>query len=196
MKKVNEKRAVNAVNLPKLSTTSTDGEVTPRRPPRLPLDSPSSSETPQPLLALTPILGLDGGLTTPTKPVALLAPTTPSKQSKGQSLRARKLEDQQSPSHQPPSAVLNTAQLYDPTSSSLLNPAFEVDMTLLEAEVEKMKQLGQAAEGHVEAIYANNTKERMFFRQARYTDDYVPPPVVLPNLHFRYQSCFYGVVVV
>ncbi|RHZ40422.1 hypothetical protein DYB31_002146 [Aphanomyces astaci] len=166
MKKVNEKRAVNAVNLPKLSTTSTDGEVTPRRPPRLPLDSPSSSETPQPPLALTPILGLDGGLTTPTKPVALLAPTTPSKQSKGQSLRARKLEDQQSPSHQPPSAVLNTAQLYDPTSSSLLNPAFEVDMTLLEAEVEKMKQLGQAAEGHVEAIYANNTKERMFFRQA------------------------------
>ncbi|RHY27793.1 hypothetical protein DYB32_007197 [Aphanomyces invadans] len=172
MKKANEKRAVN---LPKLSTTATtDGsDVTPRRPPKLLLESPStgaeSSSPQQTPLALTPILGLDSTLAAPTKPVTLMAPTTPSKQSKGHSLRARKLEDpshhHQSPSS-PTSSVPSPGQLYDPTSSTLLNPAYEVDMSLLEAEVDKLRQLGQAAEGHADAIYANNAKERMFFKQA------------------------------
>ncbi|ETV94101.1 hypothetical protein H310_12117 [Aphanomyces invadans] len=174
MKKANEKRAVN---LPKLSTTATTdgGDVTPRRPPKLLLESPSagaeSSSPQQTPLALTPILGLDSTLAAPTKPVTLMAPTTPSKQPKGHSLRARKLED---PNHHhqslspssPTSSVPSPGQLYDPTSSTLLNPAYEVDMSLLEAEVDKLRQLGQAAEGHADAIYANNAKERMFFKQA------------------------------
>ncbi|KAF0701380.1 Aste57867_8082 [Aphanomyces stellatus] len=160
MKKVSEKRAVN---LPKLAAPPPDSgggscdPMTPRRPPRLQMDASNHESN-----TLTPI-SIDA-FSSPTKQSQVMMPTTPSKQIKPQSLR-RKLVDADPNSPPSSSSATSPMSIYDPNSSALLNPAFEVDMASLEAEVDKMKQLGQAAEGHVEAIYANNAKERMFFKQ-------------------------------
>ncbi|KAF0736476.1 hypothetical protein Ae201684_007490 [Aphanomyces euteiches] len=96
---------------------------------------------------LSPIVLLDA-ISSPGK---AQSPVTPSKSMRPTSLRTRKLEDQ--------------SVVYDPLAATLLNPAYEIDLTLLEADSDKIKQLSQAAESHVEAIYANNAKERMFFKQ-------------------------------
>ncbi|OQR81535.1 hypothetical protein THRCLA_11640 [Thraustotheca clavata] len=98
-----------------------------------------------------------------------VGPTTPNSAGRGPSLRTRKLEDQNVD-------VIPVA-----------NPAFDVDLSVLDSEIEKLKQIAATAENHVETIYSNDAKRKGYMKQTGNEMNYIEQEISLQKREISLQ---------